>query len=91
VVKELTRILLESLSSEKTTAENKEQLRRLLAQLHQRHAGIFTEASMDVIDKSDEDCRAKIEQVILSLSVVRAAFVFVERPLTSPDIDEPGF
>jgi hypothetical protein len=46
---------------------------------------------MDVIDKSDEDCRAKIEQVILSLSVVRAAFVFVERPLTSPDIDEPGF
>ena len=70
MVKELARILLESLSSEPNTAENKELLRKLLAQLRQRHPRIFSEALSDVVSKRDEDGRTQIEQLILSLSVV---------------------
>lgn len=70
MVKELATILLESLSSEPNTTENKEQLRKLLAQLRQRHPEIFSEASSDVMSKRDEDGRTQIEQLILSLSIV---------------------
>lgn len=73
MVKELAAILLESLSSEPNTTENKEQLRKLLAQLRQRHPEIFSEASSDVVSKRDEDGRTQIEQLILSLSVVSVA------------------
>ena len=54
-------------------AENKEQLRKLLAQLRQRHSEIFSEASSDVMSKRDEGGRTQIEQLILSLSVVSVA------------------
>lgn len=70
VVKELATMLLESLSSEPNTAENKEQLRKLLAQLRQRHTEIFSEASSDIVSRKNEDGRTQIEQLILSLSVV---------------------
>lgn len=73
MVKELATILLESLSSEPNTTENKEQLRKLLAQLRQRHPEIFSEASSDVMSKRDEDGRTQIEQLILSLSIVSVA------------------
>ena len=73
MVRELATILIESLSSEPDTTENKEQLRKLLAQLRQRHPEIFSEASSDVVSKRDEDGRAQIEQLILSLSVVSVA------------------
>lgn len=78
MVKELATILLESLSSEPDTTENKEQLRKLLAQLRQRHPEIFSEASSDVVSKRDEDGRIQIEQLILSLSVVSVAIGLVD-------------
>lgn len=90
VVKELARILLESLSSQPNTTENKEQLRKLLAQLRQRHPRIFSEASLDIVSRSDEDCRAQIEQVILSLSLVSVVAVPVEYLFMSPNVDKPG-
>ena len=90
MVKELARILIESLPSQPNTTENKEQLRKLLAQLRQRHPGIFSEALSDVLNKSDEDCRVQIEQVILSLSVVSAVTALVEYLFMSLNVDNPG-
>lgn len=75
VVKELAKLLLESLSSEPNTAENKEQLRKLLAGLRQRHPEIFSEVSSDMINKRGEEGRTQIEQLVLSLSVVSAVTV----------------
>lgn len=75
VIKELARVLLESLSSQPNTAGNREEQRKLLVQLRQRHLEVFSEASSDAIIKSDEDSRPKIEELILSLSVVSAANV----------------
>ena len=81
-IRELVRILLESLSLESNPAENKEQLRKLLAQLRQRHPGAFSEASSGVVSKRDEDGRTQIEQLILSLSVVGWVTAFVDRMLS---------
>ena len=80
VVKELATVLLESLSSPHNTAQNKEQLRKLLAQLRQQHTEIFSEVSSSVVNKSNEDGRAEVEQVILSLSVVSVVVVSVKYP-----------
>ena len=63
-------MLIELLSRQTSTIENKEHLWKLLTQLRQQHPGIFSEASSDAAGKSDEDHRAKIEQLILSLCVV---------------------
>jgi len=70
VIKELARILLESLSLGPDIAENKEQRRKLLSQLRQRHPEIFFEVSSDVVNQRGEDGRTEVEQLILSLSVV---------------------
>jgi hypothetical protein len=91
VVKELAMILLESLSSEPNTVENKEQLRKLLARLRQRHPEIFSEASSNVIGKRNEDGRTQIEQLVLSLSVVSEVIVSVDYlPIPFP-LDEFRF
>ena len=93
MVEELARVLLGSLCSELNTAENKEQLRKLLAQLRQRHPKIFSEASSDVMNKRDEDGRTQIEQLILSLSVVSSGNYcrFVDCLFMSLHLDELGF
>ena len=70
VTKELTGMVIESLSSQPNTVENKKQLRTLLARLRQRHPGIFSEALSDVVNERGEDGRTEIDQLILSLSVV---------------------
>ena len=88
VVKELAMILLESLSSDINTVENKEQLRKLLARLRQRHPEIFSEALSNVIGKRNEDGRTQIEQLVLSLSVVSEVIALVDHlPIPSP-LDE---
>lgn len=89
MVKELARMLIESLSRQASTTENREPLRKLLAQLRQQHPSIFSEASSDAVNKSDEDHRAKIEQLILSLCVVSVTVAHVEYFFTLPDADEP--
>lgn len=91
VVKELARILLDSLSSEAIDPENKEQLRQLLARLRQQHLKIFSEVSSNVINGRGEDGRAGIEQLILSLAVVSVLAAHVDYFLTPPSLDEPGF
>lgn len=91
MIKELARILLESLSSESNTAENKEQLRKLLARLRQRHPEIFSEVSSDVVNKRDEDNRTQTEQLILSLSVVSAMIMPVDHLLMPHHLDKPRF
>jgi len=78
VIKELARMLLELLSSEPGATENKEHFRKLLAQLRQRYPETFSEASSDALNKRDEDGRAQIEQLILSLSVVGAVVLFAD-------------
>lgn len=78
MIKELARVLLESLSSETNTTENREQFRKLLARLRQRHPEIFSEASSDIVNERDGDSRAEIEQLILSLSAVSAVTVPID-------------
>ena len=87
---ELAGILLESLSSQPNTAENKEQLRKLLIQLRQRHPKIFSDASLWAINKSDEDRRLQIEELILSLSVVSTVIVRIEYLLMLLNLDKLG-
>lgn len=90
MVKELAVILLELLSSEPNTAENNEQLRKLLARLRQRHPEIFSDASSDVVSKKDEGDRGEIEQLILSLSAVSVVTIAVCNLLMPLPLDEPG-
>ena len=90
MIKELARILLESQSSE-SDIENKEQLRKLLAQLRQRHPEIFSEVLSDVVDERGEDGRTEIEQLILSLSVVSAVSVPIDYSLMPLSPDKSGF
>ena len=78
MIKELARVLLELLSSETNTTENREQFRKLLARLRQRHPEIFSEASSDIVNGRDGDSRAEIEQLILSLSAVSAVTVPID-------------
>lgn len=91
MVEELARTLIESLTSEPNAAENKEQLRKLLAQLRQRHPEIFSGVSSNEISKRDEDGRPEIEQLILSLSVVGAVITPVGYFLTPLPLDEHRF
>ena len=90
MIKELARILLESPSSE-SNIENKEQLRKLLAQLRQRHPEIFSEVLSDVVNERGEDGRTEIEQLILSLSVVSTTIIPVDYSLMPPRSDKPGY
>lgn len=89
MITELARILIESLTSQPNTAENKEQLQKLLVQLRQRYPKIFSEASLDAINKSDGDCRPHIEELILSLSSVSAVTAPLEYLLMTPGVDKP--
>jgi len=91
VIKELAGILLESLSSEPNIAENKEQLRKLLAQVRQRHLDIFSEVSSDMVNQRGEDGRTGFERLILSLSVVSAVAVLIDYSFMPLPTDEPGF
>lgn len=84
-------MLLESMSSEPNTVENKEQLRRLLAQLRQRHPEIFSEVSSDIVNARDGDGRTQIEQLILSLSVVSVVIMAADHLFIRYPLDEPGF
>lgn len=90
MIKELTRILLETPSSE-SDIENKGQLRKLLAQLRQRYPEIFSEVLSEVVNERGEDGRTEIDQLILSLSVVSSETVPIDCSLMSLSPDKPGF
>lgn len=91
VIKELARVLLESMLPQPSTTEDKEKLRKLLARLRQRYPVTFSEVSSDVIEKGDEDRRTQVGQLIVSLSVVSPIAVSVDGSLISFNVDGPRF
>lgn len=88
VICDVTRAILRNSISE-DGSESKDASRRMLGQLRLRHPELVQTISQELMDE-DVDLKDKVEQVILSLSLVRVTFLKAVKCMTECGIGQPG-